>query len=328
LANDHQYLTHGVLAVASLHLNLLHESPDMKLEMRKIAADQMDRALALYRPEIGKVREKNASALFACATLLVVYFFRTSIMDIEETLATNWLTLELPPDAVDQILHAVMRAIHGLRGAFAVLMPGWRWIATGKLRTLALRKWWPKNRVPASDRALDEDRRLCELESLWIRPGRDYEPYFDELTEALAILRETFALTSQVVVESGVINPGEAIPYAYDDVNIGMLKDRGAVLQWAVRVRREFITLIEEKNVEALVLMGYWAILPARIRHIWWLEGLGAGILTAVVAALGPENRHLVEWPASIIGVDLNTLAKAPPPGDPFIIPDFEAMSF
>jgi hypothetical protein len=42
------------------------------------------------------------------------------------------------------------------------------------------------------------------------------------------------------------------------------------------------------------------------VRNVWWLEGLGAHIVTAVAMALGRENWRLIEWPAGVVGVDLD----------------------
>ncbi|KAF2120650.1 hypothetical protein BDV96DRAFT_485404, partial [Lophiotrema nucula] len=324
LATENWYLVHGVLAIASLHLSRLHDNEDRKSEMRNLAADQMNKALALYRPALENVEEKSAAALFACATLTALYFFRTSTLDIEETLASMPKgPAGPPPQIISRLLQSVCKTFYGLRGAYVVLKPGWKWVSSGKLSPVAVRKWWPKSRVPASDRAIEEDKRLCQLERLWIAPGRAYESHFDSLTEALALLRETYALVSQLTVPGNSYPTRTAIPYTTDDTSIGLLKDRGAIMQWPVRVPREFMILLEKQNHEALVLAAYYAVLPGRVRNVWWLEGMGASMIMAIAAALGRENWHLIDWPAQVVGVDLNGSLNPQSPSEGAFVDDF-----
>jgi peptide alpha-N-acetyltransferase len=96
-----------------------------------------------------------------------------------------------------------------------------------------------------------------------------------------------------------------AVPYSIDDTTISTLTDRGAIFVWATLIPREFIQLIEAQNRDALVILAHYAVLPGRVRNVWWLEGLGADIVTAVAMALGRENWGLIEWPAGVVGVDL-----------------------
>jgi hypothetical protein len=136
-----------------------------------------------------------------------------------------------------------------------------------------------------------------ELDKAW-------EPQTRHLNEALAFLRETYALVSQLTLP-GVFPPMTAVPYAVDDTTTGVLTDRGAIFVWSTRVSREFIQLLESKDRNALVILAHYAVLPGRVRNVWWLEGLGADFVTAIAMAIGIENWHLIEWPAHVVGVNL-----------------------
>ena len=307
LATHNQYVVHCVLAVAALHLNRLHEGREEKKAMMNVATTQMNKALVSYRTALENVTEENAAALFACATLTAVFFFRMAALEMEEIYeAVPYGTVVPPSPLVDKLLQSVLKTFWGVRGAMAVLIPGKEWVMVGKMSPVCSRKWWPNKYTPATDQAIQEDKILCQIESLWIRPGQDYDPHFDLLSEALHHLRDTFALVSQLTVPTSKYPPVTAIPYSYDDTTIGCLKDRGAIFVWLARLSREFLSLIENRNRDALVIVAHYAVLSGRVRGVWWLEGLGANTIIAAAMALGPENWHLIEWPAQVIGVNLD----------------------
>ncbi|KAF2691300.1 hypothetical protein K458DRAFT_412602 [Lentithecium fluviatile CBS 122367] len=314
LASRHRFLIHHILAVASLHLGRLHGYGPERWTMMNVAAAQMNKGLARFRPELENVNAENAAALFASSTLTAVYFFRTSTLDIDELRASVPTGTIVPSsDIVDKMFNCVLRVVFGLRGPLAVLIPGWSHILGGRLQHIANRDWWPPDRLPATERAVEEDKRLAEIENLWKdqhhRPASDIEC----LSSALLFLRESFGLVSQLTLAQSEYPSTTAICYSVDDVTVGNLKDRGAIFFWATRISRDFITLLEEKNREALVILAHYAILPGRVRNAWWLEGLGANMITAVAMALGRENWHLIEWPVQVVGVDLENAFTARP---------------
>jgi peptide alpha-N-acetyltransferase len=172
------------------------------------------------------------------------------------------------------------------------------------MHPVTAREWWPKHQTPATPRAVEEDERLKDIEKLWMEANRPWEPHWVYLSQALLYLQESFCLVSQLTLPE-MYPPMTAVPYSIDDTTTGLLTDRGAIFVWATRIPREFIQLIETKDRDALVILAHYAVLPGRVRNVWWLEGLGADIVTAVAMALGRENWNLIEWPASVVGVDL-----------------------
>lgn len=305
MAHSHEFLVNCVLSVASLHLGRLHEAPAEKRKMNALAAARMNKALTKYRPELENITKENAAALFASSTFTAVYLFRTSALDIENLRASIPPdTLIPPPEVVDKMMSCALRTIWGLRGPLTVLMSGWDWVISGKMHAVAARKWWPKKCKPATSRAVEENERLKAVEQLWIQGESAWGPHRTHLSHALKSLRESFALISQLTLPD-IFPPMTAVPYSIDDTNIGVLTDRGAIFVWATRISREFIALIEQKHRDALVILAHYAILPGRVRNVWWLEGLGADFVTAIAMAIGRENWGLIAWPANVLGVDL-----------------------
>lgn len=197
IASNHDFLVNCVLSVASLHLGRLHDRKDEKRRMNAIAAARMNKALTRYRSELSNVTQRNAAALFASAMLTAVYLFRTASIDIEDLRSSIPPGTDVPPaDTVDKIMACALRPIWGLRGPLTVLMSGWSWVLGGRMHPVAARKWWPRECIPATARAVEEDELLRQLEDSWINWG----PERVHLSQALSILRESFALVSQLTL--------------------------------------------------------------------------------------------------------------------------------
>jgi hypothetical protein len=298
---NHNYLLNCVLSISSLHLGRLHDrNTPRRLEMNALAASHMNKALTTYRAELTNVTRENAAALFAAATLTAVYLFRTTSLDMDEL--RSQISTSAPSDTIgNEMLACALRPIWGLRGPLTVLMSGWTWVTSGSMSSITGRNWWPSHVVPATPQAEVEDERLSALET-----GED-----DDTAQALSYLREAYALVSQLTLPENAYPPMTAIPYAInDDAQIGTLTDRGAIFVWATQISRGFMRRIEAKDRNALVLLAHYAVLPGRVRNVWWLEGLGADIVTAIAMVLGREEWLRIEWPAGVVGVDLENLWK------------------
>jgi hypothetical protein len=267
--------------------------------MNTLAASRMNKALSTYRAELTNVTRDNAAALFAAATLTAVYLFRTTSLDMDELRSSIPSTSYITPHPIgSEMLACALRPIWGLRGPLTVLMSGWIWVTSGSMQSVAARKWWPSHIVPATAEAESEDARLSALHA-----------HDEDVKQAREYLREAFALVSQLTLPDNMYPRMTAIPYAIrDDGDVGVLTDRGAIFVWATRISRSFMQRIEAQERDALVLLAHYAVLPGRVRNVWWLEGLGADIVSAIAMVLGKEECELIRWPASVVGVDLDNL--------------------
>lgn len=270
--------------------------------MNALAASHMNKALTTYRADLANVTRDNAAALFASATLTSVYLFATTHLDMEDlrTSISPTDASDPPPELVSKMLACALRPIWGLRGPLTVLMSGWTWVVSGQMQDVAARKWWPSSLFPATPRAELEDARLRRLQDSWTSERA-------ETKEALEYLRDAFKLVSQLTLDD-MYPRMTAISYAVDGENVGTLSDRGAIFVWATQISREFMQRIESRDRDALVVLAHYAVLPGRVRDVWWLEGLGADIVMAVAMVLGREQWGLIEWPASEVGVNLENL--------------------
>ena len=299
IAADYSFLTHSILAITSLHI--AHFSKARKRSQQSshwnaVAASQMNKALAIYRHEIERVTPKNVAAVFASSALTAIYFIRTSIIDFKDLQASFPSRGAYTAEMADNMMSCVVKTMWGLRGPLEVLMKGWSWTINSSIQPVATRKMWPKMRKPASPHARDEDERLRHIEDLWLQTDRQYDPNSEYLSQALNLLRETYALNSQLLMLEA-----PRASHAAD-----ALLDRGAIFSWVTRIPREYIKLVEAQDRDALVILAHFAVLLIRTDKVWWLEGLGSSFVTAISIALGTENWRFIGWPARISGLELH----------------------
>jgi hypothetical protein len=308
IATTHPYLIHGIVAATSLHLSGLHNEPDAKRAYINIALDQINASLSHYRKDVANITAENCEALFAFSTLTVVFIFRTARDD-----SAALLSLAKQHQNVDRFWMAAqlttisLKILNGVRGgAKVILTPSWFWITQGPLAQLCERKWWPKDRALTSPRSIEDDRRLHQLEKLWMVPGRPYEPTHDHMGVALRNLRDCFALVAQLTTGSTLTTNGAAqFNNARLSATTGTLMDRGAVFTWPVSLTQEFLTLLEQQHPQAFALFAHWAILFHRISDLWFVDGLAHSIVVAAASILGKDRLSWIEWPIREIGLDL-----------------------
>ena len=65
---------------------------------------------------------------------------------------------------------------------------------------------------------------------------------------------------------------------------------------WPGSISQDFVELIEKRYPRALVILAYYCVLLKRCGHVWYLEGLGEGLLGSIWEALGEEWRPWVRW--------------------------------
>lgn len=96
----------------------------------------------------------------------------------------------------------------------------------------------------------------------------------------------------------------EAIRYlqvGFDSVLAEKEEERGnrfhMVSSWVLLISPPLRGLLVDKRPEALVLLGYYALLLHYGRHIWQIGDAGAFILGIINDYLGSEWAHWLEWP-------------------------------
>lgn len=299
LASSHIFVMHGILAIGSLHLARLAETKTERETYEGIAATQMNLGMTKYRIEVQNVTTENAEALFAFSTNLTTFVFRTAGTECETSLSlmrTADNSTEVVPALVQTLSDAVLRIFRSIRGVLVIIVPCWDHIQGGTLRPVLEREWWPPH-VPITPEEIDEDRKLQRLERMWSRPGRTYEYSFDILRQALKSLRETFALVSRLL----------SFAQSNDSVGVSAF-DWTSIIHWPVSLAVDFITLLEQRCMEAWVLVAHYGMLSAKATGVLWLEGFAKNLITTAALIIGKDNWEWISWPLLTVDIDLKCL--------------------
>lgn len=73
------------------------------------------------------------------------------------------------------------------------------------------------------------------------------------------------------------------------------------VQEWAVRVPKGYIGLLNERRPEAMVILGYYAVLLHYDRSSWAIGDTGAYLIRSLVSHLGEYWTRWLEWPRRVI---------------------------
>jgi hypothetical protein len=303
LITHHRYVLNGVLAVGCLHLATLTKDASQKEDYQDIAATQMNHGMIEYRSEVQNVATGNAEALFAFSTTITTFILCTAGTECRvalESLKETQISKEQHQRIVSSTTESICRIFRAIRGCLVILVPCYHHIRSGILGPVVERDWWPAH-IPITTEELDQDQKLRRLETMWSQPGKAYEYSFDCLRRALKSLRETFALISRLAT---CVFPG-------DDPSEKTF-DWAAIMQWPTDLPLEFLSLLEQRRMEAWVLMAHYALLLARvtIKINPWLDGLAVSMFKTSALVIGQENWDWISWPAAILGIDMEWLCS------------------
>ncbi|KAI8150611.1 Sterol uptake control protein 2 [Colletotrichum sp. SAR 10_70] len=91
----------------------------------------------------------------------------------------------------------------------------------------------------------------------------------------------------------------------------------GLVWRWAVSLPQSFLELMSQNHPMALVILMYYAALVhAFERKLWYLNGWGVNVASALDKAIQEPWREWIQWPLRCVrdGVDIRQVEPNPPP--------------
>ncbi|KAK7179041.1 hypothetical protein PSPO01_14935, partial [Paraphaeosphaeria sporulosa] len=131
--------------------------------------------LIKYREAIARVSETNAESLLAFSVTATAWVLYTTTDDFQALLHPNEKRRGLNRDqTVKALVATTSKILRTLRGVLVILVPCWHLIVSGVFKDVAKRDWWPYA-MPATSDAIEDDKRLKDIESMWMRPDRPYE---------------------------------------------------------------------------------------------------------------------------------------------------------
>lgn len=259
----------------------------------------MNTGLIQYRDQVAKITKFNAESLFAFSSIATAWTLLTAGDEFDYLINPTNVSEQVTSRhaTAEKLMARTSSLLRTIRGVLVIIIPCWDLISRGILGATANREWqaFP---APTSPEAIEDDTRLRELEKMWAQPDRAYDYRIDTFRHALKALREQFASASQLIVT--------------DDANPqGKLIDWTMVLTWPIYIPLAFVELVEARSPEAWVLLAHYAIVAAKARDIIWMRDLGPNLLSAAALVLSEEMRCWIQWPAEVIGVDIDALLSA-----------------
>ena len=270
VAFRHDCLMRGILAISALHLSWLR--PDKKEHFTHVAVRQQDAALSSFRSIMSSMDESNCDAFFGLSSLIVVYGFAAPK-------ASDSLGLfSYSGDDSDEWLPLI-------RGVNSILLNVWPFIKQGRLSGLLHDH---QQESPQTDLPAILKEQLTNLSSLCENASVDAEA-ISTYKQALDFLRTCFIRMNNR-------------PLYECEVSIAFL--------WPVMVPQDYISLLNLKKPEALIILAHYCIILHHLDYYWWMKGWAMHIIENIQHELDESLRFWIQWPTSVITVDEKVLTN------------------
>ena len=270
LAFKHEFLMHGIMAISALHLSYLGH--EKQEQWAKIAVRQQDAALIAFRSLMTKMDQDNCDAFFALSSLVVVYGF-----DFPKS-ADSMGLFNYHGDNSDEWLPLI-------RGVNSIIMSQWSCIKKGKLNGLLHDhpQQPPQTQMPA---VLEEQLRNLETLCETVSGGEEAETIYKQAVETL---RDCF------------VRMNNKLPYECE-VSLAFL--------WPVMIPQDFITKLNAREPEALIILAHYCVILHHINDYWWTNGWAMHIIRNIQRQLDEERQVWVQWPANVVGLQEQILTN------------------
>ena len=270
VAFEHHCLMRGILAISALHLSWLR--PDKKDYYSHVAVRQQDAALGSFRSIMSSMDQSNCDAFFGLSSLIVVYGF--SAPKASDSLGL----FSYSGEDSDEWLPLI-------RGVSSILLNAWPFVKQGRLSGLLHDH---QQEPPRTDLPGILKEQLLHLETLCENASEGQE-HISAYKEALDALRSCFIR---------MINR----PLYECEVSIAFL--------WAVMIPQDYISLLNSRKPEALIILAHYCIILHHLDDYWWMRGWAMHIIENVQRELDDNWRSWIQWPTRVITVDEKVLTN------------------
>ncbi|OLN96687.1 hypothetical protein CCHL11_00768 [Colletotrichum chlorophyti] len=85
------------------------------------------------------------------------------------------------------------------------------------------------------------------------------------------------------------------------DTTLSAARRMSTVQEWSIRVSTEFVSLLDQRRPEALVVLAYWGIVLHNVRNSWAFGDAGRTLIESVSAHLGSYWSEWLAWPRKML---------------------------
>ncbi|KAE8443872.1 hypothetical protein EG329_001281 [Mollisiaceae sp. DMI_Dod_QoI] len=257
LGLEHPFVFSAILALSALQLASM--VPQRRQELHILALAQASSALPSFRTLMRRPKPENIHALFAFAAS-TVYYIMASPGQVDRCRL---------PSRNDEYPHWFQT----MRGFMAWVGNHWVPLAEGPLGLLIHRKDNHQNHALKNP----NDEQFAKLQGMFssdrLSSNQLSERSVETCKEALEDLRQVAGLSYSSSPSVKSVAAG-----------------------WVGQVSQEFVELVYERDPRALVILAHYCVVLKRQDHVWYQEGLGAGLLENIRQALAEEWLPWIEW--------------------------------
>lgn len=258
ISGHHDFLMHGILATAALHLAYLH--PSQKSRYLYVSAHHQDLAMGDFQLAMSDITPENCNAVFAFSTLLVVFILTSQSYD----------DTGLPGNTVQGVQNFATWVVF-LRGCISVYLSARPCIESGPLSSLAD---FLRPEAPTDD---TEDRGLCQLSGDLLT---DFSVLQSSSEDEIETYRASIFQLRLAVAASCTVDP--------------LLNFKAMIFAWPIRIPELFIQLLNDHRHPALIIMSHFCMLLKRCETLWFMGGRPGAMLESLRLELAPEwHRYL-----------------------------------
>ena len=273
---QHSFVMHAILSLSALHL--AHLDTSCRRRRLRDAAQHHNEALKGFRECIDQMKDDASDALFACASLNIVYVFgmfgRVYDDDASDVTAASRKQRTLGGEWIPMI-----------RGVDAVLKPIYLRVRTGPLAPLLNIGNWDD--IDPDNNPLPEDEYFRSLQALWSEDS-GAEVY----DKALYVLRKC----CKYVKQPGTTTAEVHAQWGYNGRWAGPMI-------WLYFSPEEVFLPLHQRQPAALLIFAYFGALLHELEGYWFMKGWGYDIVNVVDELLGDYWSNWTEWPKQAVGL-------------------------
>ncbi|KAE9363278.1 hypothetical protein N431DRAFT_357240 [Stipitochalara longipes BDJ] len=268
------YLVHGMLATAALHLGYLSSDPKEKDKYAYLASQHHDLALGPFQRAMNNITAANANQLWVFSTLLMTFTY-ASFRSREHL-------FPFAESASDEVLSNWMLCIRGCVGFVQTALEHLEGGPMGHIISDGMKVESSLADGAVPDPEVDQSLSLLTT-TVFQMPiikstttVEEMEAYYD----AIERLRSMFAAYAR---------------------GLNSAMTRASAAMWVGRVSATFIRLLSEKRPPALILTAHYCLLLKYCEDVWYMEQRAYYLFEAVKQSLGEEWAPYVEYPHRVL---------------------------
>ncbi|KAG9231280.1 hypothetical protein BJ875DRAFT_469943 [Amylocarpus encephaloides] len=260
-AFSHTFLLQELLALAALHKSAV--SPEIRDNLRAIAARHHATALSMFRAGLGNIDTSNCHAYFAFGSIVTIY----ELASAEHPDIFFW-------NGGDISCPSSLECFQLLRGTGYLIMDSYSELSNGPLGPIFILPHAAAEKAAADP---SEDSRFSDLKKLWIEIDSSLSAVeVESLQEALQCIQIIYTVLTA------------------SDNNCDATC---ATISWVARVSDVYLEMVRVKQPVALIVLAHFCLLLNQLEDFWWIRGISRGMLQSISRVLGKEWEGWISWP-------------------------------